>query len=67
VAGSTEQAAKLGDAAWRDLLDRYYYAVERELVGYGGVEVDRAGDGMLALFEHTLKGLDEPRRLFSVR
>jgi class 3 adenylate cyclase len=51
VAGSTEQAARLGDLAWRDLIERYYHAVERELPGYGGVEVDRAGDGVLALFD----------------
>lgn len=48
---STERVAEMGDAAWRDLLARYYAEVRRELALYGGVEVDTAGDGLLAHFD----------------
>jgi len=48
---STERVRELGDAAWRDLLAKYYVAARRELAIYGGVEVDTAGDGLLAHFD----------------
>jgi pimeloyl-ACP methyl ester carboxylesterase len=48
---STERVRELGDAAWRDLLARYYVEARRELAIYGGVEVDTAGDGLLAHFD----------------
>ena len=48
---STERVAQIGDAAWRDLLVKYYAAARRELAIYGGVEVDTAGDGLLAHFD----------------
>jgi class 3 adenylate cyclase len=48
---STERVASIGDAAWRDLLARYYTTARRQLALFGGVEVDTAGDGMLAHFD----------------
>jgi pimeloyl-ACP methyl ester carboxylesterase len=48
---STEHVAKIGDEAWRDLLAKYYVEARRELAIYGGVEVDTAGDGLLAHFD----------------
>jgi pimeloyl-ACP methyl ester carboxylesterase/plasmid stabilization system protein ParE len=48
---STERVTAIGDAAWRDLLSRYYVDARRELALYGGVEVDTAGDGLLAHFD----------------
>lgn len=48
---STERVAKMGDAAWKDLLGKYYAETRRELAIYGGVEVDTAGDGLLAHFD----------------
>jgi pimeloyl-ACP methyl ester carboxylesterase len=51
IVGSTERAAALGDAAWRDALGRYYAVVQREMTAFGGIEVDRAGDGFLARFD----------------
>jgi class 3 adenylate cyclase len=57
VAGSTERAARLGDGAWRDLLERYYRAAERELATYGGTEIDRAGDGLFALFDGPTRAI----------
>lgn len=51
IAGSTELAASIGDAAWRRRLDGFYEVVGRELGVFAGVEVDRAGDGILATFD----------------
>jgi pimeloyl-ACP methyl ester carboxylesterase len=48
---STERVARIGDAAWRELLKKYYAETRRELAIYGGVEVDTAGDGLLAHFD----------------
>jgi len=51
IAGSTEIAARIGDAAWRRRLDGFYKVVEIELGAFAGVEVDRAGEGILATFD----------------
>lgn len=51
IVGSTEHVARSGDRAWRDLLADYYVAVGRVLERHHGIEVDRAGDGLLATFD----------------
>lgn len=57
LVGSTDRIALVGDAAWRDLLGRYYAVARRELAVYGGVEVDTAGDGLLAHFDGPGRGI----------
>jgi class 3 adenylate cyclase len=57
IVASTELAGRLGDAAWRDLLDRYYARVGSEVVTSGGREVDRAGDGFLATFDGPTRAI----------
>lgn len=51
IVGSTELVAQIGDASWRNLLDRYYTVARRNLAAFGGAEVDTAGDGLLATFD----------------
>lgn len=51
IAGSTEQASKLGDAAWRDLLDRHDEAASDHVERFGGRRVKSTGDGLLATFD----------------
>ena len=51
VVGSTERAVELGDARWRDLLTTLFGEIEKELSAFEGQEIDRAGDGLLAVFE----------------
>ena len=51
IVGSTEHAARLGDKAWRELLERHHAIVRRQLVRFGGNEVDTAGDGFFATFD----------------
>lgn len=51
IAGSTDLAVQLGDRAWRELLSRHYAVVREKLRHFDGVEVDTAGDGLLATFD----------------
>jgi class 3 adenylate cyclase len=51
IAGSTETAARLGDAEWAKLLAAHHRCVREELARFSGEEVDTAGDGFLALFD----------------
>lgn len=57
IVGSTERVAAVGDAVWRNLLERYYALARRELVAYAGVEVDTAGDGLLARFDGPARAI----------
>ena len=51
IVGSTERAARIGDKAWRGLLDRHHAVVRAAIGAYRGREVDTAGDGFLAVFD----------------
>ena len=51
IVGSTELAARLGDAPWRELLERHHAIVRRELARFHGRELDTAGDGFFVAFD----------------
>ena len=51
VVGSTQKAAEVGDARWKELLERQNVAVRAMLARYRGVEVKTTGDGFLATFD----------------
>jgi pimeloyl-ACP methyl ester carboxylesterase len=51
IVGSTERAAELGDARWRELLSSHEAMVRRELARFRGREVKTLGDGHLATFD----------------
>lgn len=55
---STRLAAKIGDAAWRQLLDRHDQAVRSQVERYGGRLVDSAGDGALSIFASPGNAID---------
>jgi class 3 adenylate cyclase len=57
IVASTERAAQVGDAAWRDLVARHHAQVRRELRRFGGREQDTAGDGFFATFERPVAAL----------
>lgn len=57
IAGSTELAARLGDRAWRELLEMHHLLVRKELVRFRGREIDTAGDGFLALFDGPTRAM----------
>jgi hypothetical protein len=54
---STERVAELGDLRRRDLLTSLFSEIEIELLSFEGREVDRAGDGLLAVFEGPSKAI----------
>jgi class 3 adenylate cyclase len=51
IVGSTERAAALGDERWAALLAAHRRIVRASLDAHGGIEVDTAGDGFLAVFD----------------
>ncbi len=51
IVGSTDHAAELGDAAWRDLIAQHHAVVRAALKRHGGRELDTAGDGFFATFD----------------
>jgi class 3 adenylate cyclase len=57
LVGSTEQAAALGDRAWRDRLAAHHALVRRELNRFRGKEQDTAGDGFFATFDGPARAI----------
>jgi class 3 adenylate cyclase len=57
IVGSTERAATLGDARWRELLSRHDEFVRAELERHRGREVKTMGDGFLATFDGPARGI----------
>src|SRR2546426_5177434 len=57
IVGSTERAAQLGDARWRELLAAHQTAVRRELRRFRGREVKTLGDGCLATFDGPARAI----------
>jgi len=51
IAGSTEQAERLGDRKWKALLDKHDEVVRKELKRFRGDMVKTLGDGILATFD----------------
>jgi class 3 adenylate cyclase len=51
IVDSTVRAVELGDARWRELLERHDELAETEVVRFGGAIADFTGDGLLASFE----------------
>jgi pimeloyl-ACP methyl ester carboxylesterase/plasmid stabilization system protein ParE len=51
IVGSTARAAELGDASWRQLVERHHELVRSQLTRYRGREMDTAGDGFFATFD----------------
>jgi class 3 adenylate cyclase/pimeloyl-ACP methyl ester carboxylesterase len=63
IVGSTERAAGLGNARWRDLLEEHQSDVRRELVRYRGIEIDTAGDGFFCRFDGPARAIACARRI----
>jgi len=51
VVGSTDKACEVGDACWKQLLEKHNAAVRALLTRYRGTEVKTTGDGFLATFD----------------
>jgi class 3 adenylate cyclase len=57
IVGSTERAAELGDARWRELLQAHDSTVRRELERNRGREIKTTGDGFLAGFDGPARAI----------
>ena len=57
VVGSTELAARLGDAAWRQLLADHNRVVRTAFARFQGREINTTGDGFLATFDSAAGAL----------
>lgn len=51
IVESTVHAQRLGDAAWRELLERHHLATRGEISRHNGTEVNTAGDGFFVRFD----------------
>jgi class 3 adenylate cyclase len=51
IVDSTTHMARLGDAGWRQLIERHHELVRAELARARGREIDTAGDGFFAAFD----------------
>ena len=63
IVGSTEQAAKLGDQQWRELLDRHDKCLEEAVGRFQGRLVKKTGDGGLATFQGPTRAIEAARTI----
>jgi class 3 adenylate cyclase len=61
IVDSTGHAQRLGDTAWRDLLERHNLAVRREVSRCNGTEVSTTGDGFFARFDSPAHAIEAAR------
>jgi class 3 adenylate cyclase len=57
IVDSTESAARLGDRAWRDLIERHDATVRHHLHVHRGREIKTMGDGFLATFDGPARAI----------
>lgn len=58
IVDSTRVVARLGDQAWKELLDRHDTALRTLLRRFSGREVNTTGDGMVASFEGPTRAVE---------
>jgi len=58
VVGSTDKACEVGDACWKELLEKHNAAVRALLARYRGIEVKTTGDGFLATFDGPARAVN---------
>jgi class 3 adenylate cyclase/tetratricopeptide (TPR) repeat protein len=52
IVSSTEHVTKLRDRRWVELRRSFFELIRKQLASFNGREIDTAGDGMLAIFDH---------------
>jgi class 3 adenylate cyclase len=57
IVASTEKVAELGDARWRELVERHHAVVRQQLSRFRGREIDTAGDGFFATFDGPIRAI----------
>jgi class 3 adenylate cyclase len=57
IVDSTAIQARLGDLAWKGLIEHHHAIVRALLARYGGLEQDTAGDGFYARFDGPARAI----------
>src|SRR5205807_4303075 len=57
IVGSTDHQARLGDRAWKELVEQHHAIVRRSLDRWRGGEIDTAGDGFFARFDGPARAI----------
>jgi class 3 adenylate cyclase len=57
IVGSTECAAEMGDARWRELLEQHHAIARMEVEAFRGRVVKTLGDGVLATFDGPARAI----------
>jgi len=57
VVGSTGIVERIGDRAWGELFAAHLRTIRSELVRFGGVELDSAGDAFMGAFESAARAI----------
>jgi class 3 adenylate cyclase len=57
IVGSTQKLAELGDARWREVVERHHALVRAQLGRFRGRELDTAGDGFFAAFDGPMRAI----------
>jgi class 3 adenylate cyclase len=65
IVDSTAHAQRLGDTAWRALLEQHNLATRREVSRCNGTEVATTGDGFLARFDSPAQAIEAARAVRS--
>ena len=63
IVGSTQAAARMGDRAWREVLERHDALVAETVHAYGGRLIKHIGDGALSSFDSPAKAVRCARQL----
>jgi class 3 adenylate cyclase/pimeloyl-ACP methyl ester carboxylesterase len=63
IVASTETASRLGDRAWRELIEQHHAVGRRELARFRGREIRSTGDGLLAVFDGPVRAIHCARAL----
>jgi class 3 adenylate cyclase len=63
IVDSTVHAARMGDAAWGELLSRHHAIVREEIARFGGTEISTAGDGFLIVFDGPARAVNCARAI----
>ncbi len=58
IVASTARAAQLGDAAWRQVLERHHDTAQSRIADLGGRLVKSTGDGVLAVFDRPARAIE---------
>lgn len=63
IVGSTEMATALGDQRWKDLLQLHDGIVRREVMNFGGQEINNTGDGFVLAFTGPTRAIQCARAI----